>query len=603
MSVPIPQRAGQPVSSTQNALSAAVRQARQRIRTLMLIRFGSLGLLLSASLAIALVGLGKAHVVAPPAPLALCLLVGISVLVGVACAFWPRLTDVDVAKLTERRADLKERLSSAIEFQQSGVDANAPFVHEQRTDANHFAGGIHIPTLFPVRLPRTFYGGVVLSLLLFGVFFLPSLPVFWSPERKKDIEDVKIAAIAIQKVADDKEKAADIQKLDESKQAAQNIKALTNKMRLGKIEKKPAMVAMTKLTQKLEEQKQKLAAMLPKKSMEEAAKQFKSSLDKMEQDVEKSQQDKQANANKPQTKNGQKPQDKNAQNDPTNKPNEAMKQMQQAMQKMQQAMQMNDTSQMQMAMEKMAQQMQQNGAQMTPQQMQQMAQQMQQLSQALQNTQMQQMSDQMQQLAQQMQQMQGNMTAEQMQQLAQAMKNMAAMMKGQGKGMMTAMLDAKALEELMQALKDGKMTMAMGNGMGNGFGGKGPGSGFGGHGDPKDAMKDPGATKARLLVANKSQWSKAAGKQGDAKKFAEYLAMSSKPSKHAPNGMVMGTRTANGDELQINMTGDPEPTQSSSPYYKAYETSKKQAESTLDKESVPAAYKKQVKDYFDSIHP
>lgn len=65
----------------------------------------------------------------------------------------------------------------------------------------------------------------------------------------------------------------------------------------------------------------------------------------------------------------------------------------------------------------------------------------------------------------------------------------------------------------------------------------------------------------------------------------------------------MGTRTQQGDELQLNMTGDPDPTQSSSPYYKAYETSKKQAESTLDKEAVPAAYKKQVKDYFDSIHP
>ena len=116
-------------------------------------------------------------------------------------------------------------------------------------------------------------------------------------------------------------------------------------------------------------------------------------------------------------------------------------------------------------------------------------------------------------------------------------------------------------------------------------------------------MKDPASTKPRMLLANQSEMSKALGKQGDPKKFAEYLLMSSKPSKHLPNGMVSGNRSQQGDELQLNMTGDPDPAQSSSPYYKAYETSKKQAESTLDKESVPAAYKKQVKDYFDSIHP
>ena len=601
MSVQNPQFAKQATPSTQNTLFAVLRMARRRIRSLVLLRFGSLGLLLASALAIVLVGLGKVHIISLSAPLPLGLLIVSGVLIGSICAFLPRLTDVDVAKLTERRADLKERLSSAIEFQQGSMDANAPFVSEQWADANRYARDINLRTLFPMRLPRTLYGGIVLFLLLFAAFFLPGLPRFWSPQRKQDAEDVKIAAIAIQKVADDKEKSADQQKLDESKQAAQNIKALTNKMRLGKIEKKPALVAMSKLTQKLEAQKQKLAASLPKKSMEEAAKQFKDALDKMQQDVEKSQQDKQqANAGKPQPKNGQKPQDKSPQNDPANKPNEAMKKMQQALQQMQQAMQMNDTSQMQMAMEKMAQQMQQNGPQMGAQQMQQMQQAMQQLAQAMQDTQMQQMSQQLQQLAQQMQ---GQLSAQQMQQLAQAMKNMAGLMKNPGKGMMTAMLDAKALEELMQALKDGKMTMLMGKGNRPGFGGKGPGSGFGGSGNPTQAMKDPGNTKARLLVANKSQWGKALGKQGDPKKFAEYLAMSSKPSKHAPNGMVMGNRTANGDELQINMTGDPDPTQSSSPYYKAYQTSKKQAESTLDKEAVPAAYKKQVKDYFDSIHP
>ena len=53
----------------------------------------------------------------------------------------------------------------------------------------------------------------------------------------------------------------------------------------------------------------------------------------------------------------------------------------------------------------------------------------------------------------------------------------------------------------------------------------------------------------------------------------------------------------------MQMTGDPEPTHSNSPYYRAVETSRRQAESTLDKENIPASMKKQVRDYFDSIKP
>ena len=587
-----------------DALQSAVRRARQRIRVLMLVRLASLGLLCAAILDVVLVILGKTRLTPTPAPLLLIVLIGVGTLLGAALAFWPRLSDLDVAKLTERRADLKERLSSAVEFRQQGVDASTPFYGEQWTDANHYATHVNVNELFPVRVPRTLPAGLLTLLLLFLVFFAPALPGLLAnrKQQQKDAEDVKVTAIAIEKVAEDTHKASDEQKLDEAKKAAQDVKALANKMKMGKMDKKVALVSMQKLNQKLEEQSKKLEDGLPKKSMDAAAKQFKQSLDQMQKDVERSQQQKQEQANsKTPPKNGVKPPDKAAQD--AQKQDETMKKMMQAMQQMQQAMQMNSPAQMQQAMQNMAQQMQQNGSQ-TPQQMQQMQQMMQQLSQALQNTQMQQMAQQMQQMAQQMAQQMNNMTPQQMQQLAQALKQMAGMCSNpgmKGMGMPKAMMNAKMLAQLMQALKNGRLTMCMGGKPG--FGGKGPGPGIGGSGNLSKAMKDPANTKPRMLLANQSEMSKALGKQGDPKKFADYLAMSSKPSKHLPNGMVSGNRSQQGDELQLNMTGDPDPAQSSSPYYKAYETSKKQAESTLDKESVPAAYKKQVKDYFDSIHP
>jgi hypothetical protein len=63
-------------------------------------------------------------------------------------------------------------------------------------------------------------------------------------------------------------------------------------------------------------------------------------------------------------------------------------------------------------------------------------------------------------------------------------------------------------------------------------------------------------------------------------------------------------RSQNGNELQLSMTGDPDPARSNSPYYSnVYQANKRLAENTLNKENIPATYKKQVRDYFDSIRP
>jgi len=58
-----------------------------------------------------------------------------------------------------------------------------------------------------------------------------------------------------------------------------------------------------------------------------------------------------------------------------------------------------------------------------------------------------------------------------------------------------------------------------------------------------------------------------------------------------------------GPGFTMQFKGAPEQQQAVSPYYKAYGDYKKTAESALDKEEIPAAYRKQVKQYFESIGP
>jgi hypothetical protein len=575
-------------------LSALLRHAAQRIRLLRLLRSGSAALCWGALACLLLVGGAKLMPGHTPAPVLLLGLIAFSLLLGALHALLPRLTELDVARATEQRADLKERLSSAVEFQQSGISAAEPFYGALYRDANLHAGAVDLKQLYPARLPRTLPVGILMCCVLFGAYFLPGLPVFWSRDKKAEMAEVKARGIELLKVVEDKQKTADQQKLDETKKAAAEARKLAEAMKHGQMNKKEALVAMQKLTKKMEDQQRKLADQQAPKTLDQAGKEFKKSMEQIQKDVERARKDREAQAAQKNMAAREMKQalDKAAQQ----KQSEAMKQAMQAMQQMSQAMANQSPQQMQQAMQQMAKAMQQGN--MSKQEMQQMAQMMQAMAQALQNTQMNPSAQEMQQMAQMMQAMQ-NMDAKTMQQLAEMMKKMGqGMGKNPGEGMQ--MMDAKALAELMQALKDGRLTMA---GNKPGFGGKQPGMGAFGHGGENKAMKDPEKTNPRLMIANQKGISKSAGKKGSIQDLIKYLSMSSPPPKHLPNARINGERTKDGQELTTQLNGDPEPTQSNSPYYRAVETSKRQAESTLNKENIPAAMRQQVRDYFDSIKP
>ncbi len=58
-----------------------------------------------------------------------------------------------------------------------------------------------------------------------------------------------------------------------------------------------------------------------------------------------------------------------------------------------------------------------------------------------------------------------------------------------------------------------------------------------------------------------------------------------------------------GKKLQRTYMGTPDPTQDRAGYYQVAPESKRAAEASLNREDIPVGYKKQVRDYFDSIQP
>ena len=610
-----------PGSETGAILTQTLRTAARRIRFVLMLRSASRALCASALICLVGVIATKLKPDWSVSPAAVGAIVGMALLAAIVWTLVRPLSELDVAKLTERRADLKERLSSALEFRNLRENGGEAFYSEQLADADRHAANVNVKSLYPAKLPWELPVGLLLAIGLFLAFYLPTLPRFWSQTRRQEFEEVKAQGINIVKLAQDTQKSADQQKLEETKKAAEEARKLGEAMKKGKMEKKQALVEMQKLTKKMEETQKRMAATLPPKSMQQVGDEMKKKLEEFQKEREEAQKEadkkaKEAKGLKP----GEKPNQPNADkpNDPNNpnapkpddklaKKSDAMKKMEEAMKEMAEAMKKEDAQGMKQPMEKMAQQMQ--SGQMSKQDMQQMQKMLSQMAKAMQNSSMQQQSQQMQQMAQMMQSAMNNMDPKTMQQIAQMMRQMANMSGKPGQGLGKTLMDMKALQQLAMDLKNGRMTMGMGNGMGNrpggnGFGGKGPGRGYGGQGGPSKPMKDLDKTNPRLVAMGKSEFSKGVGKSGSVAEFNKFLAMSNKATKHLPNGKIAGARSQNGQELSVPFEGDPEGAHSAAPYYSnVYSSSKKQAESTLNKENIPAAYKEQVRKYFDTIRP
>src|SRR5947209_3820047 len=113
-------------------------QATRRIRTLLVLKWTGRTLCWSALACLLWLLASKLNWVDEPEPQVIGGILGFATIAGIVIGFVSRLTIRDVARLTDKRTSMKERLASAVEFQ---ARANHdPLVRRQIDDANEHAG-------------------------------------------------------------------------------------------------------------------------------------------------------------------------------------------------------------------------------------------------------------------------------------------------------------------------------------------------------------------------------------------------------------------------------------------------------------------------------
>jgi len=649
ISTPRPQPGPAPLPGP-NAISEALAQVMTRLRLVRWVRHASRGAL--AGVAVALVAVVCAHFDVLPDWLPLEAVLPGALLLGVAggtvTTFLHPISLMDAARLAEARLGLKERLSSALEFERAPSGAVAPdavlLMRLQLADAAVHARSLKAVEAVPLRWPweaKAVLGGLaVLALAL----FLPALPVFLPPGTLVERAIVHKTGDKMEKTARLIQKQAEGQHLDGTRRAAVAMQRLARRLATGKMDKKQAMVQISRLTQqmKMDQQKRALAnggAGAGSKSMAQAGQQLAQALAGASASGNSS---KAAGAGQKAggggNKAGQKPGqgagsgNKAGASDPfhgfsvpgASKNKSAPSNSSQAgmpttpeLRKAAQAMQQNDSQGLSEQLRQMAGRAE--AGKMSSAEQAQAGQDLQKLADALKNTPMPETQKHTQAAADALKRGDKAAAASEMRKAADAAEREAHEQADQ-QAMQGAQDATEGAEsDMAGASSAGDIQDDSGQGQGQGQGkgkgkGKGNGSGQGdgeGEGDGLDGSDGKhGSGKGN---GGSGGGGMAGGKPGDTGEGSSPLKHLGKmdPAKMSKNNKLYFGKPLNAGpsktgpirKVTSNPNAVPGQTNSKVPYYDYVAPARKSAESTMDKEDIPPAYRSDVRKYFNALNP
>lgn len=640
-----------PPAAGPSAITGALAQITSRLRLQRWVRHASRGALAGTAPALTAVVLAHFDLLPDWLPLEAAIPVPIllGILAGTVTTFLRPISLMDAARLAEARLGLKERLSSALEFERSpqASDPEAATLRRlQMADAASHAQSLKSTDAVPIRLPwelKAFAAGLAVIAL---ALWVPNLPVFVPPGVKIERQIVQKTGTKLEQTAKRIAKQADAQRLPETRRAAAQMQRLAQRLAAGRMDKKQAMVQMSKLTQQMRQQLQKTAqanssAGAGGKSLAQAGQQLAQAMAGGQNAAGAN--GKQAGSGQQNGGSGSKSGQKSGQNAgasaksgagnkfngfnvPTAGKSAAGKTGQNAqtpatpeMQKAAQAMQQNDSQALSEQLRQMADKI--GSGTLSPAEQQQAAQDVQKLADALKNTPMPETQGHAQAAADALKRGDKQTAASEMRKAAASAEREAQ-----------EQADQQAQSDAAQGVEDAQSQMAganspgdisddsgsqPGQGQGKGKGsGKGQGSGEGdgsGLGDGQNLQSSHGKEGSGKGNGGSGGGGMAGGKPGD-------NGEGSSPLKHlgkagaAPNpkgvklyfGKPLNagpSKTGPTRKVGANPNALPGSTASQVPYYNYVAPARKSAESAMDKEDIPPAYRSDVRKYFDSLNP
>ncbi len=237
----------------QDALLRHLKPFRRRVRWVLAWRYAAVGGAIGAALAL-LTDLGDWLGKWEADPIVLVLTIALGLLIGAAYALFRSLPSEAIAQLIDRRAELKDRVTTAL------LCSDTPFVEPLREDALTHLASVRPSQIFRFRL--TVWHGVAAGLLISLLIsrFLPNLPLPFLASFRQDRKEAKQVVENLQRVLKPiVEHAKEPEATQFEKAIAQQIRELYKRSQQGRLSKKEALIKAEKLlaeAEKLQKQSQ-----------------------------------------------------------------------------------------------------------------------------------------------------------------------------------------------------------------------------------------------------------------------------------------------------------------------------------------------------------
>jgi len=176
-------------------------------------------------------------------------LVAVCGLIGLAIGALRGVSGKSLADSIDRRAGLKNRLSTASER----AAEHSSFDEALRADASSHLVGVKPAVLYPIRLNRWHAGAMLFSLLAACLFMLGNAPWLMSKEAKANRAKMQEQAAAINRVVKPLEDEAKKGEANpEEKKLAEEMKKLAHELQKARIDPKEALQRQNELSKQAE---------------------------------------------------------------------------------------------------------------------------------------------------------------------------------------------------------------------------------------------------------------------------------------------------------------------------------------------------------------
>jgi hypothetical protein len=530
----------------------------------------------------------------------------VGMVVGAAAGFLMKIGGQAIAKSLDRRAGLKDRLTTARE------EHHEAFADSQRDDAFAHLNDATPRKVYPFRLTGWHFGPVACFAVASAIYLLAGASLFMSPDQKAEREEVKKEGAKIEKVAKEALQRPVVEVGKEERALANELAKRAREMQRGRVGKEEMLQANEESQKKLNElinkrfdaadknmmQAQSVAekmAIAEAQKKNEISPEMAKEMTAMLENQRKGDENSQAKPGQRMSKIEQQLQSgKNEQGKPMSQDeraqleaekraiDEAMKDVEKRLDEIQKQLESGKDAQGnplseedRKKLEAFAKQLQELMKEFK-------------LSQKVQEMlqKMQQMEDfkELQEILSKMRQNQQatergevpTLSKEELEQLREKLKEAQKKLEEMAKNMTDKQMK-EMLERMIEAAKNaraGNCSSCMGLGLGMGL-------------LPGMGMNMPGGPGKDMFFRNSGQVPLQNPTEAKGKAFST---------------SVTGKRQEKGDESYMEVRG---PTglgqRSKTPYYKVLPTYKKKAEEALEKEAIPQEHRKRVKEYFDSL--